>query len=61
MTRKGRTKRKRKVIAFFLKGKELAWISLEGLFAGEVRETKGLLAYENTVNENEIKVFYKEV
>lgn len=52
---------KRKVIAFFLKGKELAWISLEGLFAGEVRETKGLLAYENTVNENEIKVFYKEV
>lgn len=61
MTRKGRTKRKRKVIAFSLRGKELAWISLEGLFSGEVKETKGLLAFENNVNENEIKAIYKEV
>lgn len=61
MTRTGRTKRKRKVIAFFLRGKELAWISLEGLFSGEVRETKGLLAYENKVNERDIKTIYREI
>ena len=61
MTRNGRTKRKRKVIAFFLRGKELCWISFKGLFPGEIQETKGLLAFENKVNESEIKAIYREV
>lgn len=49
-----------KRIVFYLKGKELASISLKGLFSGEVREIKGLLAFENKVNENEIKAIYRE-
>lgn len=52
--------KKEQRIVFRLKGKELAWISLEGLFSGEVRETKGLLAFENKVNESEIKAVYRE-
>lgn len=52
---------KGKRIVFKLRGKELCSISLKGLFSGEIQETKGLLAYENKVNESEIKAIYKEV
>lgn len=48
-------------VIFRLKGKELCWISAKESSVEEVREIKGLLAYENKVNENEIKAIYKEV
>lgn len=34
-------------LTFTLNGKDLWSITLEGLFSGEIRETKALLAYEN--------------
>lgn len=48
-------------VIFELKGKELCWVSAKESSIEEVREIKGLLAYENKVNKNEIKAIYKEV
>lgn len=48
-------------VIFKLKGKELCWVSAKESSSEEVREIKGLLAYENKVNKNEIKAIYKEV
>jgi hypothetical protein len=47
-------------IVFRLKGKELCWVSAKESSFEEVREIKGLLAYENEVNKNEIKAIYRE-
>ena len=47
-------------VIFKLKEKELCWVSSKESSFEEVREIKGLLAYENKVNENEIRATYRE-
>jgi hypothetical protein len=41
-----------------LDNKVIAEISINGLMSGEIQETKQLLAYENNVNINDIKVSF---
>jgi hypothetical protein len=43
-------------LTFTLNGKDLWSITLEGLFPGEIRETKALLAYENGCSPKEISL-----
>jgi cytoskeletal protein CcmA (bactofilin family) len=44
------------MIWFVLNSKRIAGISIDGLFAGEIKSTRELLAYENGVAVDEIKV-----
>lgn len=43
-------------VVFYHGKKELAAITLQGLFPGEIRATKELLAYEHGIPEQEISV-----
>lgn len=43
-------------VTFSLNGKEIAAISVKGLFPGEIQETVKLLAYEKGVTPAEITV-----
>lgn len=45
-----------KWVVFFLDGKEILAISIEGLASGEIEETAKLLAYEKGVSPDLIKV-----
>lgn len=47
------------MISFLLNEKEIASISIEGLMIGEIEETKKLLAYENNVSYEDIKIIIK--
>lgn len=47
-------------IVFSLKGKELCWVSAKESSINEVREIKGLLAYENKVREEQVDTVYRE-
>ena len=43
-------------LVFYLRGKELCRYTVSGTFAGEMQETRCLLAYENGVSLDEITV-----
>ena len=45
-----------KFIGFFNGKKLLCKISIQGYFPNEIKETKGLLAYENNLNLEDIEV-----
>ena len=47
-------------VIFTLNGKELTRYDLENSFPGEGTETRKLLAYENNVKVDDIKVFYQK-
>lgn len=47
-------------IIFVLNGKELTRYDFENSFKGEAQATCELLAYENNVNINDIKVYYQK-
>lgn len=44
------------MISFYLNGRCLASISIEGLTAGEINATAELLAYENNCNVSDIEI-----
>lgn len=43
-------------VVFYHRGRELAAVTLRGLFPGEIRETIALLAYEHGIPSQEISV-----
>lgn len=47
-------------IIFVLNGKELLRYDFENSFKSEAKATRELLAYENNVNINDIKVYYQK-
>lgn len=49
-------KKKEMWIVFLLNGRELAAYTVRGKFAGELEETKNLLAYENGVLPETIEI-----
>ena len=49
-----------KKIVFSLKGKELCWVSAPESSINEVKEIRGLLAFENKVKEEQVDAVYRE-
>ena len=47
-------------IIFVLSGKELLRYDFENSFQGEAKATRELLAYENNVSINDIKIYYQK-
>ena len=50
---------KEQYAVFYYEGKELAAYTIRGSFSGERAATLELLAYENNISADEIKVLYE--